>query len=139
MHPRKAAAMLSPLDAANAGFNPARMVAAVQHLQHEIDRGHIPGVVLLVARHGGLVVHQALGLQDPQSCTPMALDAIFRIYSMTKPITSLAVLQLAERGQLMLSDQVSQYLPAFAQLQVAQFEGDRMTLHPMRQQPTIHD
>jgi len=52
MHPRKAAAMLSPLDAANAGFNPARMVAAVQHLQHEIDRGHIPGVVLLVARHG---------------------------------------------------------------------------------------
>jgi CubicO group peptidase (beta-lactamase class C family) len=78
-------------------------------------------------------------LQDPQSGRPMALDAIFRIYSMTKPITSLAVLQLAERGQLMLSDPVSTYLPAFAQLQVAQFDGDRMTLHPMRQQPTIHD
>ena len=140
MHPRKAAAaMLSPLDAANAGFNPARMDAAVQHMQHEIDLGRIPGVVLLVARHGGLVVHEALGLQDPQSDTPMAQDAIFRIYSMTKPITSLAVLQLAERGQLMLSDPVSKYLPAFAQLQVAQFDGDRMTVHPMRQQPTIHD
>ncbi len=131
--------MLSPIDLARAGFDTPRTHAAVQHLQAEINLGRIPGVVLLAARHGGLVVHEALGLQDPQSGTPMALDAIFRIYSMTKPITSLAVLQLAERGQLMLSDPVRKYLPAFAQLQVAQFDGDRMTLHPMRQQPTIHD
>lgn len=131
--------MLSPLDLASAGFDAPRTHAAVQHLQAEINLGRIPGVVLLVARHGGLVVHEALGLQDPQSGTPMALDAIFRIYSMTKPITSLAALQLAERGQLMLSDPVSKYVPAFAQLQVAHFDGDCMTLHPMRQQPTIHD
>jgi CubicO group peptidase (beta-lactamase class C family) len=131
--------MLSAIDAADAGFDVPRMDAALQRMQGDIDRGGIPGVVLLVARHGGLVMHEALGLQDPQSGTPMALDAIFRIYSMTKPITSLAVLQLAERGQLMLSDPVSQYLPAFAQLQVAHFDGDRMALHPMRQQPTIHD
>ena len=130
---------LDLIDPSHAGFNPARLAGAVQRLQNEIDLGRIPGVVLLVARHGGLVVHEALGLQDPQSGAPMALDAIFRIYSMTKPITSLAVLQLAERGQLMLSDPVSTYLPAFAKLQVAQFDGDRMTLHPMRQQPTIHD
>lgn len=130
---------LDLIDPSHAGFNPARLAGAVQRLQNEIDLGRIPGVVLLVARHGGLVVHEALGLQDPQSGAPMALDAIFRIYSMTKPITSLAVLQLAERGQLMLSDPVSHYLPAFAKLQVAQFDGDRMTLHPMRQQPTIHD
>ena len=140
MHPHSAnAPTLSPLDAARAGFDPGRMNAALQRVQNEIDLGLIPGVVLTLVRHGGLVLHKALGLQDPQSGTPMALDAIFRIYSMTKPITSLAVLQLAERGQLMLSDPVSQYLPAFAQLQVAQFDGDRMTLHPMRQQPTIHD
>ena len=131
--------MLAPINAARAGFDTSRMRAALQRMQGEIDRGGMPGVVLLVARHGGLVMHEALGLQDPQSGTPMALDAIFRIYSMTKPITSLAVLQLAERGQLMLSDPVSKYLPAFAQLQVAEFDGDRMTLHPMRQQPTIHD
>jgi len=131
--------MLSAIDAADAGFDVPRMHAALQRMQGDTDRGDIPGVVLLVARHGGLVMHEALGLQDPQSGTPMALDAIFRIYSMTKPITSLAVLQLAERGQLMLSDPVSHYLPAFAQLQVAHFDGDRMTLHPMRQQPTIHD
>jgi len=127
------------IDPSAAGFHAARLAGAVQRLQHETELGRIPGMVLLVARHGSLVVHEALGLQDPQSGTPMALDAIFRIYSMTKPITSLAVLQLAERGQLMLSDPVSQYLPTFAQLQMAQFDGDRMTLHPMRQQPTIHD
>ena len=127
------------IDPSAAGFHAARLAGAVEHLQHETYLGRIPGMVLLVARHGSLVVHEALGLQDPQSGTPMALDAIFRIYSMTKPTTSLAVLQLAERGQMMLSDPVSQYLPAFAQLQVAQFDGDRMTLHPMRQQPTIHD
>ena len=97
--------------AADADFNPARLDAAVQHMQREVALGRIPGVVLLVARHGGLVVHEALGLQDPQAGIPMAADAIFRIYSMTKPITSLAVLQLAERGQLMLSDPVSMSTP----------------------------
>jgi len=140
MQTRHAAApMLAPINAARAGFDTSRMRAALQRMQGEIDRGGVPGVVLLVARHGGLVMHEAMGLQNPQSGTHMALDAIFRIYSMTKPITSLAVLQLAERGQLMLSDPVSKYLPAFAQLRVAEFDGDRMTLHPMRQQPTIHD
>lgn len=108
-------------------------------MQREVELGRIPGVVLLVARRGGLVLHEALGLQDPQTAKPMGLDAIFRIYSMTKPLTSLAILQLAERGQLLLSDPVGNYLPAFAQLQVAHFDADRMTLHPMRQQPTIHD
>lgn len=131
--------MLLPVDATEAGFNPARTNAAVQHMRSEVALGRIPGVVLLVARHGGLVVHEAVGLQDPQSGTVMALDAIFRIYSMTKPVTSLAALQLVERGQLLLSDPVSKYLPAFAQLQVADFDGDRMVLHPVRQQPTIHD
>ena len=131
--------MLLPVDATEAGFNPARTDAAVQHMRSEVALGRLPGVVLLVARHGGLVVHEALGLQDPQSGTAMALDAIFRIYSMTKPITSLAALQLVERGQLLLSDPVSKYLPAFAQLQVADFDGDRMVLHSMRQQPAIHD
>ncbi len=131
--------VLSPIGAAQAGFDPSRLGAAVGHLQREIDAGRLPGVVLLVARHGRVVMHEALGAQQPATGTPMTPDAIFRIYSMTKPITSLAVLQLAERGQLLLSDPVSTYLPAFAGLQVAQCDGDRMTLHPMRQQPTIHD
>ncbi len=130
---------LFPLDASKAGFNTARLHAAVGHMRRDSDLGRIPGVVLLIARDGRLVLHEALGLQNPQLGTPMALDAIFRIYSMTKPITSLAVLQLAECGRLMLSDPVSNYLPAFAKLKVAHFDGDHMTLQPVRKQPTIHD
>lgn len=128
-----------PCVPARAGFDAQRLAGAVQGMRRDVERGLIPGVVLLLARHGRLVLHEALGLQDPQAGTPMERDAIFRIYSMTKPLTSLAVLQLAERGQLLLSDPVSTYLPAFARMQVAQFDGDRMTLHPMHQAPTIHD
>ena len=124
---------------ARAGFDPLRLAAALERMRMDVGQGRIPGVVLLLARQGRLVLHEALGLQDPQAGTPMAREAIFRIYSMTKPLTSLAVLQLAERGQLLLSDPVSSYLPAFARLQVAHFDGDRMTLQPMHQAPTIHD
>ncbi len=124
---------------ARAGFDPLRLAAALERMRMDVGQGRIPGVVLLLARQGRLVLHEALGLQDPQAGTPMAWEAIFRIYSMTKPLTSLAVLQLAERGQLLLSDPVSTYLPAFARLQVAHFDGDRMTLQPMHQAPTIHD
>ena len=124
---------------AHAGFSPVRLAEALGRMRADVEHGHIPGVVLLVARHGRLVLHEALGLQDPQAGTPMARDAIFRIYSMTKPLTSLAVLQLAERGQLLLSDPVRKYLPAFAHLQVAHWEGARMTLQAVHQAPTIHD
>ena len=127
---------------ARAGFDPLRLAAALERMRMDVGPGRIPGVVLLVARHGRLVLHEALGLQDPQAGTPMARDAIFRIYSMTKPLTSLAALQLAERGQLLLSDPVSKYLPAFAHVQVARFESNEaepMGLQPVRQAPTIHD
>ena len=130
---------LDPIDPCGAGFNAARLAGVVRRLDEEVVRGRIPGLVVSVAREGRTVLHQAFGLQDPQTGTAMAADAIFRIYSMTKPITSLAALQLAERGQLLLGDPVSKYLPAFAHVQVAHFDGDRMVLQPMRQQPTIHD
>ena len=130
---------LDPIDPSEAGFDAARLAGVVRRLDEEVALGRIPGLVVSVARKGRTVLHQAFGLQDPQAATPMAADAIFRIYSMTKPITSLAALQLAERGQLLLSDPVSKYLPAFAHVQVAHFDGDRMVLQPMRQQPTIHD
>ena len=137
--PHAGTPVLSPVEAASAGFDAKRLRAALQRMQEEVDGGRLPGVVLLIARGGRLVLHEALGLQNPQAGTPMACDAMFRIYSMTKPLTSLAVLQLAERGQLLLSDPVSKYLPAFAQVQVAHFEGPHMRLQAVRQAPTIHD
>lgn len=96
------------------GFDAQRCNNISRVLRHEVDIGRLPGAVVLVARHGKVLLHQALGQQDPQMGTPMGLDAIFRIYSMTKPIVSVAVMQLMERGQLLLSDAVAKHLPEFA-------------------------
>jgi CubicO group peptidase (beta-lactamase class C family) len=85
------------------------------------------------------LLHEALGHQDPQAGTPMAVDSIFRIYSMTKPIVSVAVMQLLERGELLLSDPVAKHLPEFSDVKLARFEGDAMTLRAPRRAPTVQD
>jgi len=121
------------------GFDAARSRNIVHVLQREVDRGRLPGAVALVARHGQVVLHEAVGQQDPKSGTPMALDSIFRIYSMTKPIVSVAVMQLMERGQLLLSDPVAKHLPEFAGVQVGHFEGDTLHLRAPRRAPTVQD
>jgi CubicO group peptidase (beta-lactamase class C family) len=85
----------------------------------KVDAGEIPGYVALVARHGKVVYFEAYGMQNPNTKRRMSRDSIFRIYSMTKPITSVAALMLAEEGRIKLSDPVSMYLPELANLQVA--------------------
>ena len=84
-----------------------------------MDSGHIPGAVALVARHGKVAFHQAFGVRDPDSGAPMQSDSIFRIYSMTKPLVSVAVMMLWEEGRLLLGDPISQYLPELASPKVA--------------------
>jgi len=121
------------------GFDAQRCRNISRVLQHEVDIGRLPGAVVLVARQGKVLLHQALGQQDPQMGTPMGLDAIFRIYSMTKPIVSVAVMQLMERGQLLLSDAVAKHLPEFAGVKVAHFEGESMLLRAPRRAPTVQD
>jgi CubicO group peptidase (beta-lactamase class C family) len=92
-------------------FSPDRLARIAELYAGEVERGRLPGAVALVARHGQLVLHEALGLQGPDSpgqpAAPMARDALFRIYSMTKPIVSVATMMLAERGLLSLGDPVS--------------------------------
>jgi CubicO group peptidase (beta-lactamase class C family) len=78
---------------------------------------------------------EAVGQQDPGTGTPMKTDSIFRIYSMTKPVVSVAVMMLVERGQLLLSDPVSRWLPEYANQQVATATG----LEPVRQEATVQD
>ena len=97
-----------------AGFSRERLHRINHVMQNYIDRGDIPGSVTLVMRKGKVVHYEALGLMDISSKKPMTRDAIFRMYSMTKPITAVAVLMLYEEGRLMLDDQVSKYIPAFA-------------------------
>ena len=123
----------------NAGFSPERTQALVLVLEREITRARLPGAVALIARHGQLVLHRAVGQQNPADGTPMALDSIFRIYSMTKPLVSVAVMQLMERGQLLLSDPVAQHLPEFANVPVAMQVNGETVLQPPKIQPTVQD
>lgn len=86
-------------------------------LKDRVAAGHVPGAVALVARHGKIAYHEAFGAVAPGGA-PMTTDAIFRIYSMTKPIVSVAVMMLWEEGRLLLSDPIAKYIPAFATTQV---------------------
>ncbi|GAC1606073.1 MAG: serine hydrolase domain-containing protein [Ramlibacter sp.] len=108
-------------------------------LQGHVDRGRIPGAVALVSVAGETAFFAALGLQAPDSDVPMQPDSIFRIYSMTKPIVSLAALMLVEQGRLQLSDPVAQWLPEFAGQQVAVDVAGASRLVPVHREPTVHD
>ncbi len=120
------------------GFHAPALRNLEQVLQADVDKGRLPGAVALVARHGQTVLHSAIGEQNPADGTPMALDSIFRIYSMTKPLVSVAIMQLLERGQLLLSDPVGQHLSEFADVRVAEDETGRQTRPPARP-PTVQD
>jgi CubicO group peptidase (beta-lactamase class C family) len=101
-------------------------------LNERVASGHIPGAVALVARHGKVAYHQSFGRQDPATDKPMEADAIFRIYSMTKPIVSVAVMMLWEEGRLLLSDPIGNYIPAFSKTMVGVISGtsyDRIEAH----------
>ncbi|MDR7308026.1 serine hydrolase domain-containing protein [Rhodoferax saidenbachensis] len=121
------------------GFDADRTAHLVQVLEREVAKARLPGAVALIARHGQLVLHRAVGQQNPADGTPMALDSIFRIYSMTKPLVSVAVMQLMERGLLLLSDPVAQHLPAFANVPVATQVNGETVLQPPKTQPTVQD
>lgn len=109
--PRQTAAGAAAMDA-------ARLQLLNQVIQSDIDAGRIPGAVMLIARHGEVVHEAALGMQDAAAGKPMAMDTIFRIYSMTKPIVSVGVMMLAEQGRLLISEPVSTYLPEIGRPQV---------------------
>jgi len=100
-------------------------------LQESIADGKLAGTVVLVARKGKLIYADAAGFQDKDEGKPMALDSIFRIYSMTKPLVSVAAMMLVEDGKIELTDPVSKFFPAFKgqQVSVARPDGEfaRMT------------
>ena len=109
------------------GFSPERLARIATVMQHEIDIGQYPGAVVLIARKGQVVYHEAFGKLDPAGSTPLPKDALFRIYSMTKPFTSVVAMMLTEEGRLRLTDPVSKYLPALAKLQVSVESTDPAT------------
>ena len=126
---------------AQAGLCAERSARLLTILQSEIDCQRLPGAVVLVARHGKVALFESLGAQDPATGTAMAKNSIFRIYSMTKPVVSVAVMMLMEQGQLLLSDPVARHLPEFASQHVAVGDdaGKSQTLRPARRDATVHD
>ncbi len=110
------------------GFAPERLARLDRFMQSEVRAGHKAGVVVLLARHGRIAWFKAYGVRDLASGAPMRTDALFRLWSMTKPVTSVALLTLFEQGRLTLTDPLERYLPAFAQVKV--FEGLDAGGHP---------
>ncbi len=106
-----------------------RLGAAVAR---EIDRGTIPGVVMLIRHRGHVVYRAALGRLDPQQRTAMRDDAIFRIYSMTKPIASVVLMMLVEEGRLTLRDPVAWHLEEFSKLELGVSDRDKQGREHLR-------
>jgi len=96
------------------GLSAAALERIATTLQSYVDSGKFPGFLAVVARHGKLAYVASVGWMDVEHQRAMSSDAVFRIYSLTKPIASTAVMQLYERKKLRLDDPVSKYIPAFA-------------------------
>lgn len=114
----------SSISAADAGLSADGLSAVTAALQAQIDAGDIPGAVAAVLKDGKLVYLQALGFKHIESAQPMTTDALFRTYSMTRPVTALGILILQDKGLLSVNDPVQKYLPQFADQSVLQDADD---------------
>ena len=127
------------------GMSGQRLNRIGEAFKQEIDKGNMAGVVVLVARKGHLVYSAALGLQNKETGKAMSKDTIFRIYSMTKPLVSVAAMMLVEDGKVELTDPVSKFLPAMKGVQVSVPKADavfaKMTysLVPADREMTVQD
>jgi CubicO group peptidase (beta-lactamase class C family) len=122
------------------GVDPARLARLHGGMQAFVDSHQAGGIVTLIAREGKVVDVHASGFQDVESRTPMRTDTLFRIASMTKPVTSVAVMMLYEEGKLLLTDPLSKFIPAFKGQKV-QPSGPEAPAEPVpaRREITIRD
>jgi CubicO group peptidase (beta-lactamase class C family) len=120
------------------GLSTGALARVGRVLGEEISRGRVPGAVALVARHGRLAYYESFGALRPEGA-PMAKESIFRIYSMTKPIVSLAAMMLWEEGRFLLSDPIGKYLPDLAERKVALERGGEIELVPAAREITVQD
>ena len=127
------------------GVSTKRLEKISQAMQAEVEQKRLPGAVVMVARKGKLVYSQAFGKLNNGSDAPMQIDSVFRIYSMTKPLVSTALMMLVEDGKVQLTDPVSKYLPTFKSPMVSVathdplYNGVNFKLVPANKEPTIQD
>src|SRR6476659_10452106 len=127
-----------------AHFNPDKLARVGDYLRDQIANGKIPGAILLIQQHGKPVYHEFLGVQDVVSKAPMTDHTIFRLFSMTKAITSVAAMMLVDEGKLALEDPIAKYIPSFANVKVGvekkNEDGTKvLELVPPNRPPTILD
>ncbi len=120
------------------GLIPERLERLTAVMARQVEEKKAPGVSMLIARHGKIAYRESVGALRPGG-PPMSDDAIFRIYSMTKPIVSVAAMMLVEEGRLAITDPVSNHIPAFANLKVGVENGGRLDLAPLKRPITIQD
>ncbi len=127
------------------GLSSERLDRITKWLGSEIEQNKVPGAVLLVARHGKVAYFEALGKRDPATGAPMTRDTIFRIYSMSKPITTVTAMMLVEEGRVALGEPIAKYMPQFAKMNVGVEKADAaggpatLELVPAKAPITIQD
>ena len=127
-----------------ANFSRQRLERVGDYIRNEIATGKIPGAIILIQQHGHPVYFENFGVRNVETRLPMTADTIFRLYSMTKPITSVAVMMLVEDGKLAPDDPVSKYIPDFADVKVGvEKRGETgepgLALKPVNRPITIED
>ena len=129
---------------AGAHFNPQKLDTIGEFFRNEVTTGKISGAILLIQQHGKPVYHESFGVQDVVSKAPITDQTIFRLFSMTKAITSVAAMKLIEDGRLKLDDPVAKYIPSFANVKVgvekkAEDGTKTLELVPPNRPPTVLD
>jgi CubicO group peptidase (beta-lactamase class C family) len=127
-----------------ASFSRAKLDRVTDYMRNEVTTGKIPGAILLIQQHGKPIYFEKFGVIDVESGRPMTEDAIFRLYSMSKAITSVAAMMLVDDGKLALDDPLSKYIPAFANVKVGVEKRDAsgnvtLALEPVQRPITIED
>ena len=130
----------APAEPVRSGVDMTKIAAIPAALQSYIDRGDIAGIVSLTVRHGELIQVNTLGWRDLEARAPMQRDTLFRLASMTKPVTSAAVMMLVDEGKLKLSDPVTRWLPELANRRVLrQVDGPLTDTVPAHRDITVED
>jgi len=129
---------------AGARFNSEKLAKVGDFFRNEVATGKIPGAIILIQQHGKPIFHESFGVQDVVSKAPITDKTIFRLFSMTKAITSVAAMKLIEDGKISLDDPVSKYIPSFANVKVgvekkAEDGTKSLELVPPNRPPTILD
>ena len=130
---------MTPVKPESVGFSSERLENLHRLMQDSVDKKQINGMVTILARHGKVVDYRVYGKRDIEAGTPMTTDTLFRIFSMTKPVTAVAMLMLYEEGKFLPTDPIAKYIPEFANLKV--YKGTdasgRVLLVDPDHQPTI--